>query len=168
MNSSTIDITVISGSELARKKTDILEKIVYNNFIHLASSSGVSHTTEHIHKLFNSQNSFFMSASIDGALIGYVLGEYTNLNHINDADYRNVCYISYIYVCDKYRGKSIATNMMRILLSDNTNNKINGWMLIFDTHKQNLRRFYSKLGFKPDILHKTHSQHEVYFKQKIY
>jgi ribosomal protein S18 acetylase RimI-like enzyme len=107
-----------------------------------------------------------MSASIDGSLIGYILGEYMNLNHINDADNRNVCYISYIYVCDRYRGKSIATNMMKILFSDSM--KINGWMLVFDTHKKNLRDFYSKLGFKPDILHKTHSQHDVYFKQKLY
>jgi len=168
MNSPTIDITIISGSDLVREKTDILEKIVYNNFIHLASNNGVSHTTENIHKLFNSHTSFFMSASINGSMIGYILGEYMDLNHLNDADNRNVCYISYIYICRKYRGNAIATNMMKILLSDNTNNKINGWMLVFDTHKKNLRGFYSKLGFEPDILHKTHSQHEVYFKQKIY
>jgi hypothetical protein len=166
MNSRTIDITIISGRDLVHKKTDILENIVYNNFIHLASHSRLSHNAETIHRLFNSELSFFMSASIDGSLIGYILGEYMNLNHINDADNRNVCYISYIYVCDRYRGKSIATNMMKILFSDSM--KINGWMLVFDTHKKNLRDFYSKLGFKPDILHKTHSQHDVYFKQKLY
>jgi ribosomal protein S18 acetylase RimI-like enzyme len=108
-----------------------------------------------------------MSASINGALISYILGEYINLNNKNYADNRTVCYISYLYVSPDYRGHSIATNMMKILFL-NTNVKVDGWMLVFDTHKKHLKAFYSKLGFTPDILYKNYSQHEVYFKQNFY
>lgn len=167
MNSTTIDITIFSGPDLVRKDTEILEKIVYNNFLHLARNHALSHNTDTIHRLFNSNTSFYMSASINGALIGYILGEYINLHDKNYADNRIVCYISYLYVSPNYRGHSIATNMMKILFL-NTTVRVDGWMLVFDTHKKHLNTFYSKLGFKPDILHKNYSQHEVYFKQKFY
>ena len=88
-------------------------------------------------------------------------------NNKNYADNRTVCYISYLYVSPDYRGHSIATNMMKILFL-NTNVKVDGWMLVFDTHKKHLKAFYSKLGFTPDILYKNYSQHEVYFKQNFY
>jgi len=166
-NIKTIDITIIPGTTLMHKNTHVLEKIIYENFVHLANNRELSHTIDNIHKLFNSTSSFFLSASIDGALIGYILGEYINLRHMNNADGRTVCYISYIYVASNYRGKSIATNMMKILLSDESNDTINGWMLVFDTHKKHLAQFYSKFGFKPDILYKKYSQHEVHFKQKF-
>jgi len=117
--------------------------------------------------LCNTKSSFLISATINDVLIGYILGEYINLDKLNSdkrhTDGRYVCYITYIHVVDDYRNIGVASNMIKFLIKLQKQN-IDGIMLTCDTSNNRLVRFYKKLGFMEDIMFRTYSRFETYYK----
>jgi len=166
MNNS-IEINYMSGNELTNMNTNKLETIIYNSFISLVKYKQLKHNKKEIHRLCNSNSSFFISATIDNVLIGYILGEYIHLNDLNSIDRRYVGYITYVHIVDDYRNKGIASKMMKILMElqkNDVKNNIDGILLTFDTRNKKLMKFYKKLGFVEDILFRTYDRFEIFYK----
>lgn len=159
-----VTVSPLMGNRLVDHNTQRLEEIVYNNFIHLRAEKSLGHTREEIHRLFNSDQSFLLTAVLNDQIIGYVVGEYINLNTISPSDSRRVCYVSYIYVLDAHRGKAVGSNMFKCLKIMNRGKRINGTMLTFDTQNRKLYSFYQKRGFMQDPYLRKFTRHDVFYR----
>jgi len=164
MTRQVIDMTSITGNNLRKHNTKLLEFIVLDNFIHLEKYPKLKHNKTEINRLFNDLNTFYISSSIDGRMIGYILGEYIKLSTLDPSDNRLVCYISYIYVVEEHRKNSVGSNMMKYLIDTNNDARVSGFMLTFDTKDNKLKSFYEKRGFMQDISFRTYTKFDVYFK----
>ena len=164
MNKKIIKICHCTGLNLVNQNTKLPELIVYNNFIDLVYSPQLNHNKDEINRLFNSPLSFFICAILDGKIIGYLLGELKQLRELNPNDNRIVCFITYLYTVESYRGHGIASNLMDYM-TKKFGKGISGCMLIFDTEDNELKFFYEKKGFMPDNIFRNYSRHDVYFKQ---
>lgn len=164
MTRNVIDITSITGNSLRKYDTKLLEFIVYDNFVHLKDYPQLKHNQQEINRLFNSLNTFYISASINNKMIGYILGEYINLSSLNPSDSRLVCYVSYIYVVPEHRKHSVGSNMLKYLINTNNDSRVSGFMLTFDTHNSKLKQFYEKRGFMQDINFRNYTKFDVYYR----
>lgn len=160
-----ITVSLINGNKLVNMDTGLFEHIVYKNFYHLAGPKELNHNMNEVHRLCNSSRSFVLTATIEGALVGYVLGEIINLNGFNQMDNRSVCYITYLYTVPKFRNTGIATQMLKLVRSFFKKSKSDGIMLTFDTTNQKLARFYKKNGFMRDLSMATGNRWDVYYRR---
>ena len=157
-------MTSIMGNNLRKHDTKLLEFIVYDNFIHLKNYPRLKHNTAEITRLFNGLNTFYISTSIGGSMIGYILGEYIQLSTLNPSDNRLVCYVSYIYVVPEHRNNSVGSNMLKYLIDTNNDSRVSGFMLTFDTTDNKLKNFYEKRGFMQDVAFRNYTKYDVYYK----
>jgi ribosomal protein S18 acetylase RimI-like enzyme len=134
--------------------------IIYNNFIELTEDDKLMHNKEKIEENLRNDNSvIILLLNGDNKIIGFVTGNIILLD-----DRRKVFYISYIYVAESERNKKIGSQLMNIVEKITMLNKCLGVMLIFDTHQQNLVKFYENRGYMLDINLRRYERHDVFYK----
>jgi len=131
---------------------------IYENFSYLNDVKQLSHTTNDITKLVNSKNARLYLCIMNKKIVGYLIGETMTLN-----DGRNVFYVSYLYIADKYRKKGYASFLMSIVNEYVKKNNLDGIMLTCDTDNVSLYDFYMKRGFMPDLLLRTYDRYDVLY-----
>lgn len=152
-------IHIVSPSEIQHMRGDNLQKMLYTNFIELATSPRLGHNMQEINRLVHSPDAQIYFYMIDGRIAGYLVGEIMNLN-----DGRKVFYITYLYTSDKFRKRGIATELIRFAEGRGAKMDLDGIMLTCDTGNQYVYDYYQLRGFMPDMQLRNYSQHEVLFK----
>jgi ribosomal protein S18 acetylase RimI-like enzyme len=112
-----------------------------------------------IMRVIKSPRSIIMFKMYKGKIIGYVLGEIMNLN-----DGRNVFYITYIFTSPHFRGKGIASELMKTVSNIVEQQSLDGILLTCDSEDTEVYSFYEKRGFMPDLNLRTYDKFEVLFK----
>lgn len=133
--------------------------IIYNNFIELTEDDKLMHNKEKIEENLRNDNSVIILLMNDDKIFGFVTGNIMLLD-----DRRKVLFISYIYVAETERNKKLGSQLMNIVEKTALLNKCLGVMLIFDTHQQNLVRFYENRGYMLDINLRRYERHDVFYK----
>ncbi len=159
-----IQICYLNGQNLINKNTFKLQHIIYENFKELVKYSSLNHSLKEIDRLFNNKDSFLICALLNNNIIGYILGEYKNLNDLYQGDSRRVCYITYIYVIEQFRSRGVASKLLNFLYQYSDHPKLSGYMLTFDTENNKLKKFYESKGYMPDHVFRNFNKHDVYFK----
>lgn len=131
--------------------------IIYKNFQYISNESHLNHTKHEIGRILSSPNLYGLLAYHEGKIIGYMVGEFMNLN-----DGRNVYYISYFYVIKKYRGMKIGSRMMENIMIMVKKVGREYIVLTCDTRNKELVGFYKRFGFMKDILLQTMKSHDVF------
>jgi len=140
------------------KKTNLFEKTIYKNFIHLAQHSELKHTEDEIHRLMTSQNLQLYLYVLNNKIIAYLIGEIMTLN-----DGRTVLYITYIYTGSKYRGKGYGSKLMDTAEDIGRQKKADGILLTCDTEDRKVFDFYSKRGFMLDFKLRQYTKYDVLY-----
>jgi len=147
---------------ITRIKSDVrfFAKTIYNNFIYLKEIPELMHSEEEIAKMLKSPEFIGIFVYDGDAFIGYLVGEIKMLN-----DNRLVYYISYMYVSQKYRNKSIGKKMM--IMIENIVKKMNIKYIVLTADQSNVKlmKFYKNFGYQQDVLLKTNNENEVFSKQ---
>ena len=144
------------------KNPKSLVPVLYNNFLYLTKFPELMHTQDEIYKLLTSDKLLgylvYHQTEKSKKLIGYMFGEFKNLN-----DGRYVFYISYIYVMDNYRNKKIGTQLMIKLVNYCKQNSVKFIVLTCDTYDTQIMNFYKKkFGCVEDNILATGGRHEVF------
>jgi GNAT superfamily N-acetyltransferase len=137
-----------------------LTHVIYYNFKYLEYDPILKHKHEDIVRLLQSNDiSGYLAYDIDKSLIGYIIGEYINLN-----DGRRVFYVTYLFVIKRFRHKKIGSHLIEYMMNKCKMNNIREMMLTFDTNDSRLITFYKKHGFKQDLsVHNPKTRHQVWF-----
>ena len=148
----------LSIKEITNMKNGVnmLSDIIYNNFSYLSDRPELQHNVHEIQKLLTAPDTLSFVVYNNDSIIAYLVGEYKKLN-----DGRVCYYISYVYVCEKYRGKKIGTKLMNLVIDKCKNNNIKYLLLTCDTQDKPVYEFYEKMGFVPDTLLRNYGRHEV-------
>ena len=81
------------------------------------------------------------------------------MKHLVDG--RNVYYISYIFVSDKFRNRRLGSQLLDILADKCKELNAKFIVLTCDIHNKIAYNFYIKRGFTVDSLLRTNDRHEV-------
>ena len=154
-----MSIKIVTQSELEKTNIDLLINTIYVNFIDLSEFPELKHNKDEIKKLLMSPNVQLFLYIINKKIAGYMLGEIMKLN-----DGRTVFYITYIYTAPKFRGKGIASKLMKLIITITEKNNLDGVMLICDTEDTHVHEFYLKRGFMPDMTLRRYDRHDVLFR----
>jgi ribosomal protein S18 acetylase RimI-like enzyme len=136
---------------------NLLADIVFNNFIYLKNIENLGHNKEEIIKTLNLPNNLDYLVYIDNKLIGYLIGDFRNLN-----SGRLIYYISYIYISKSYRGHKIGSQLLDLIINICKTKKIKYIVLTCDSEDNKIVRFYERYGFKVDEELDNNSRHNVY------
>ena len=137
---------------------------IYNNFKYLASVPQLQHSIGEITRLLTDPNFFGITATTNctnntNKIVGYLVGKLENLD-----DGRYVCYISYIYVAQKYRNLKVGSYMINRIIQMCANKGIQFLMLTCDTTDEKVYKFYLKRGFVKDPIIPGIGPHTVFVK----
>jgi len=138
---------------------DNFVNIVFNNFRNAENVRKLKHNKKEIKRLLLSENFVGVLYSVNDHTIGYVLAEARCLD-----DNRCVLFVSYIYVSSKFRGKKIGSVLMDEIEIRAKFDNMDGVMLIYDTHDEKLRKFYTDRGYKFDVKMRRYDVHDVVFR----
>jgi GNAT superfamily N-acetyltransferase len=124
---------------------NLFVNLVYQQFSYLTDPK-LNHNLQEIDRLINNNRDFLgILVYNDKILIGYLIGEFKNLDY--NQDKRLVYYITYMYVVPKYRNKKIATLLIKKIIDICENSRVKNILL---TCESDLIVFYSKFGFNKD------------------
>lgn len=156
-----MSIIVLEKSDIMKQKDlSFFVDIIYNNFIELSYNEKLMHTRETIEKNLKDDNSIIIIMLNDNKkIIGFLTANIMVLD-----DRRKVFYISYIYVAESERNNKLGTTLLREGEKIAVENKCLGVMLIFDTYKHELVRFYENRGYMLDINYRRYEQNDVFYK----
>jgi ribosomal protein S18 acetylase RimI-like enzyme len=154
-----MDFKILLHDDIIKQDLTLFVNIIYNNFIDLVDEPKLMHNKEKILEILQSYKSVLLVALDKKVMVGFVLGEILELD-----DRRTVFYISYIYVATSMRTHGLGSQLMDYAENFAANNNCLGVMLIFDTHKSNLVRFYEKRGYMLDINLRRYERHDVFYK----
>ena len=146
-------------SDLQKQNKDLLVNIIYNNFLYLEPEPKLNHNPKAILDILNDKNVIlflFMNSNKIGA---YLLGQIMVLE-----DGRKVLYISYIFVSKSLRTHGIGSLLIKNAEQYAYTNYCDGVMLIYDTRRKELRRFYDKHGFMLDFQLRRYENKDVFYK----
>jgi GNAT superfamily N-acetyltransferase len=136
---------------------DAFVDVVYNNFIYLTKFPELMHTREEIKRILKSDETFgCIIYDENNNIVGYLIGEFKNLN-----DNRYVYYISYFYILQKYRSKGIGKIIMKVVINKCTKRGIKFVMLTCDLYDGKIVEFYKKMGFVDDPVLNSKGRHRV-------
>src|SRR4029078_1117072 len=96
----------INKSSLDESFINKFSEIIYNNFIELINEP-VNHNKNGIEKLLLNDKMYGILVIMENKIIGYIIGEFMSL----DID-RDVFYIDYIYINNKYQKNGIGSKLM--------------------------------------------------------
>jgi GNAT superfamily N-acetyltransferase len=127
------------------KNIDRLGKIIFLNFMELQKEDDIEYSYESIKEILSSGNliGWFLMDNQD-KIIGYLIGTIKGLN-----DGRNVYFIHYFYIIQKYRKFGLATRMLLIAINHITNINIKFIMLLSKINSPGWN-LYLKYGFMED------------------
>jgi ribosomal protein S18 acetylase RimI-like enzyme len=131
---------------------------IYNNFKHLACIPQLQHSMEEIVRLL-SDDSFFGFTVINSCsnnIVGYLIGELKNLD-----DGRYVCYISYIYVAQKFRNLKVGSYLIDKVKKLCSDSGIQFLLLTCDSNDERVYTFYKTKGFVQDPIIPGVASHTV-------
>ncbi len=156
-----MDIVIMNKDDIKlQKDLSYFVDIIYNNFIELAHEEKLMHTKEKIEENLRNDNSIIILVmSKDNKIIGFLTGNVMMLD-----DRRKVFFVTYIYVAEIYRNKQIGSKLIEEAEKVGRTYKCNGVMLIYDTAKVNLVRFYEDRNYMQDINLRRYEQHDVFYK----
>lgn len=145
--------------EISKMKSGInnFAKIVFNNFKHISRIPELQHNMIEISRLLSSSNTISYVIYSSNVIIGYLIGE---KKHLNDG--RIVFYISYLYICKKYRGKNLGSHLVNLIIDKCKSWGIKFILLTCDTKDSKVIKFYDKFGFRPDTLLRSGNDYDVY------
>ena len=156
-----MSIIILTKSDIAKQNDlSFFIQLIYNNFFELSENDKLMHTKEKIEENLKSDNSIIIiMLNSDKKIIGFITANIMELD-----DRRKVLYISYIYVAETERNNKIGSRLLIEAEKIGIQNKCLGVMLIFDTHKNNLVRFYEDKGYMLDINYRRYEQNDVFYK----
>lgn len=146
-------------SDLQRQNKELLVNIIYNNFLYLEPEPKLNHNPKAILDILNDTGAvlfLFMNSNKIGA---YLLGQIMILE-----DGRKVLYISYIFVSKSLRTKGVGSLLLKNAEQYAYTKYCDGIMLIYDTRRKELRRFYDKHGFMLDFQLRRYENNDVFYK----
>jgi len=158
-------LLLYTSQQIKHNKLDVLTNIIYNNFIYLSQYKQVQHTQEYIKNIFKSDDVILIIAYENNKIIGYLLADSQTLQ-----DTRRVVFISYLYVAPQFRHKNIASDILKFLeeyiksINKIKINNYNGLMLVADTYKESLIKFYEKRGFMSDLYLRNFERFDTFYK----
>jgi GNAT superfamily N-acetyltransferase len=154
----TDKVYTVSFKEVRKIKDPLpFADTIYKNFIHLAKTEQLGHSKEEIMKLLTNENFIgFLVYDQDKKIIAYLIGEVKNLN-----DSRVVYYITYVFVCSKFRGKKLGSQLLDILISKCKEWGVKFILLTCDKYDKKVYHFYIKRGFSKDPILGNDSRHQV-------
>lgn len=130
---------------------------IYRNFEYLSGIEQLSHNRDEIVRLLTDDNFIgFLIYDNEGKIIAYLVGE---IKHLVDG--RNVYYISYIFVSDKFRNRRLGSQLLDILADKCRELNAKFIVLTCDSYNKIAYNFYIKRGFTVDSLLRTSDRHEV-------
>jgi ribosomal protein S18 acetylase RimI-like enzyme len=152
-----MDIKIIYPKTLQKRKTKMTEKMIYNNFIDLADNDKLGHSYREIKKLLSSNNVQYYICTFNDKIIGYLLGDIISVGD------RLVFFINYIYVVKQFRGNQIGRNLLKLSIIKAKEFKLDGVMLICNTHDKYVFNWYKKNKFVFDKELKRNEKHDVLY-----
>ncbi len=156
-----MDIIVMNKDDIKlQKDLSYFVNIIYTNFIELSYEDKLMHTREKIEENLRNDNSIIiLIMSKDKKLVGFLTANIMMLD-----DRRKVLFVTYIYVSETFRNKQIGSKLLDEAEKLGRAYKCNGVMLIYDTSKPNLVRFYEDRSYMQDINLRRYEQHDVFYK----
>ena len=156
-----MSIIILAKSDIEKQKDiSFFVQLIYNNFIELSENDKLMHTKEKIEENLKSDNSIIIiMLNNNKKITGFLTANIMELD-----DRRKVFYITYIYVAETERNKKIGSKLLNEAEKIGIKNKCLGIMLIFDTHQNNLVRFYEDKGYMLDINYRRYEQNDVFYK----
>ena len=156
-----MSIIILTKSDIEKQKDlSFFIELIYNNFIELSKNDKLMHTKEKIKENLKSDNSIIIiMLNSDKKIIGFLTANIMELD-----DRRKVLYISYIYIAENERNNKLGSKLLNEAEKIAIKNKCLGVMLIFDTHQNNLVRFYEDKGYMLDINYRRYEQNDVFYK----
>lgn len=156
-----MDTNILYSKDIKNQDLTLFVKLIYNNFIELTEEEKLMHTHEKIEENLRADNSviIIIKDKKTQKMIAFLTANIIELD-----DRRLVFYISYIYTAESYRKNGLGTELMDLAEKLARTHKCNGVMLIFDTHKPNLVRFYENRGYMQDINLRRYERHDVFSK----
>jgi len=134
------------------KNIDRLGKIIFLNFMDLQNQSDIEFSFESIKEILASSDliGWFLMDN-NSKIIGYLIGTIKEL-----ADGRNVYFIHYFYIVQKYRQFGLGTKMLLIAMDHITNLNIK-FVMLLSRVKSNGWNMYLKYGFMEDPIIKLNN-----------
>lgn len=154
-----MSIYIVSQDQKANFDLICFGNTIFNNFKELVQYPKLKHNINEIMRVIKSPRSVIMFKMYKGKIIGYLLGEIMNLT-----DGRNVFYITYIFTSPHFRGKGIASELMKTVSNIVVQQSLDGILLTCDSEDTDVYSFYEKRGFMPDLVLRTYDKFEVLFK----
>jgi ribosomal protein S18 acetylase RimI-like enzyme len=156
-----MDTNILYANDIKKQDLSLLVKLIYNNFIELTEEDKLMHTPEKIEENLKADNSVIvvLTDKKSQKMIAFLTANIIELD-----DRRLVFYISYIYTAESYRNSGLGTELMDLAEKLGRKHKCNGVMLIFDTYKPNLVRFYENRGYMQDINLRRYERHDIFYK----
>jgi ribosomal protein S18 acetylase RimI-like enzyme len=156
-----METIILYSKDIKNQDLTLFVKLIYNNFIELSNEDKLMHTPEKIEENLRSDNSIIIVMKDKK---NNKISAFSTANIMELDDRRLVFYISYVYTAESYRNNGLGTELMDLSEKLARKHKCNGIMLIFDTHKSNLVRFYENRGFMQDINLRRYERHDVFYK----
>ena len=154
-----MSIVKIEYSDLKKQNKDLLVRIIYNNFLYLEPEPKLNHNPEAITEILNNKDVVLFLFMHQGKIGSYLLGQIMNLE-----DGRKVLYISYIFVSKSLRTQGVGSKLMKVAEQYAYEKYCDGLMLIYDTRRKELRRFYDKHGYMLDFQLRRFENNDVFYK----
>jgi ribosomal protein S18 acetylase RimI-like enzyme len=134
------------------QNTDKLAKIIFMNFMELQNQPDIEFSYESIKEILMSPSlvGWFLMDDTN-KIIGYLIGTITGLT-----DGRQVYFIHYFYIIQKYRRFGLATKMLLIAINHISNINIKFVMLISKINSEGWG-LYIKYGFLQDSIIKLNN-----------
>lgn len=129
------------------KRSDNINKwtnIIYKNFINLVDNN-VNHTKKEIYRILTSDHNNNYVLCNNNIFIGYIISE-----DIVISDGRLCCFIYYIYISSKYRGKRLSKFLLNKIIDDTYKKGISFIMLLVNNKNNKAINLYKKYNFKED------------------
>lgn len=143
MNNQTNIIKCIETSKITNPM--LLAKVIYKNFSYLTAYPEVQHNVNSIVQSLNVEGNYCYLLYHNNDLIGYLVGDFRTL-----PDNRYGYYISYVYICEKYRNMKLGTKLMDKLINKCKEKGVKFIVLTCDIRDKKVVNFYRKYGFNKD------------------
>lgn len=162
-----MNIFISDGFYLKSQNTEKFQKKVYNDFIKYKNFKTLNHSEEEMKRLFNNEKTVLFTIVNNSYVIGYLIGEFLNLEDISLVDNRFVFYITYIHVSKNFRNRNYGQKLLNSLYSfiNNNNYNIDGYMLRYNIDNNKLKYFYEKNYFMRDLIINSNSDFDIFYKK---
>ena len=145
--------------DLQKQNKQLLVNIIYNNFLYLEPEKKLNHNVKTILDILNNKDVVLFLFMKERKIGAYLLGQIMILD-----DGRKVLYISYIFVSKSLRTNGIGSLLLKKAEQYAYTMYCDGIMLIYDTRRKELRRFYDKHSFMLDFQLRRYENNDVFYK----